>query len=304
MRSVLPEWYPLTDDQRREIFQSGVIVFDTSSLLTLYRLSYEDRSRVLDLMRTLNSRLWLPYHVGLEFQKNRLKVYHDQLRAYEDIKGSVEKLSNQLLLSLRAHPVLTQSSIRREIGDRLNGIERYIEELKEEQHPKDLIDPQTRDGVRDAMDEIFDGRMGQPTEASQEQLDEAARRYAARIPPGYEDAAKPEPERYGDYLIWTETLSYVSGSGDPPTPLAFVTEDKKEDWWLLDPVTRRRVGPRPELIREAASLGVAPVFVASLRRFFEEGAAIIGWAETKLGEYAPVRDDSGSTEEGDDKSGI
>jgi hypothetical protein len=74
---------------------------------------------------------------------------------------------------------------------------------------------------------------------------EAQARIDRQQPPGYRDAKKPAPERYGDVLIWYELLDKAEVTKQP---VVFVTDDDKEDWWQI--VAGQKLGPRPELREE------------------------------------------------------
>ncbi len=124
MKDVLPEWYQLEDEQRAGLLVDAIIVFDTNSLLTLYRLSESDRSLVIDLLEALSDRIWIPHQTAFEFHKNRLEVVREQLEAYEETRGRIATLRKQIVDSVRSHPVLSQSEIRTEINDRLLALER------------------------------------------------------------------------------------------------------------------------------------------------------------------------------------
>src|SRR5207248_9390177 len=79
-------------------------------------------------------------------------------------------------------------------------------------------------------------------------LTAAQERFDKRIPPGYKDVGEKAGERaYGDALLWEEILRHAKEAG---RPVIFVTEERKEDWWLVH--EGARIGPRPELIAEFA----------------------------------------------------
>jgi hypothetical protein len=288
MRDAVPEWYPLSDDERELVLQTGTFVFDASSLLSLYRMSLDDRRLVVDLLHAVGDRVWIPYQVALEYQRNRLSVYFQQTNAYEQLVRKIAALREQLVESLREHPVLTQPDIRREIEDRLNSLARFVAEKRRERHPADLADPNAMDGVRDGLDSVFGvGNVGPRVVLDDALLAEARKRFERRIPPGYEDTKrKDEPERFGDYFVWKQTLDQV-GAGSDSRPLMLVTEETKRDWWLFDPAGRI-AGPRPELVTEAAGLGIRPFWLADIRTFFTAVAGHLRWAQTELGAYTPV----------------
>lgn len=94
------------------------------------------------------------------------------------------------------------------------------------------------------MSDLFDGKVAEQPE--QKDIDarekEAERRMQAKIPPGYMD------KRPGDFLIWTEMKEKAKAAN---LPILFVTDDRKEDWWLEQ--SGKTIGPRPELRQEFAA---------------------------------------------------
>ncbi len=78
---------------------------------------------------------------------------------------------------------------------------------------------------------------------------EGRARYKSQIPPGYsDDKEKPEPAKFGDLVIWLETIEYAKNQ---KKPIVFVTDDNKVDWWRFSSNGKGRLlGPRPELISE------------------------------------------------------
>ena len=98
-----------------------------------------------------------------------------------------------------------------------------------------------------ALTDLFDSRVG--TGFSTDELSdiyaEGAERYEKSIPPGFKDKAKPEPERYGDLVLWREVLAK---GRTLKLPVIFVTDDSKDDWWQN--FKGRTMGPRVELIEE------------------------------------------------------
>jgi hypothetical protein len=105
------------------------------------------------------------------------------------------------------------------------------------------------DSVLTDLDELLAGRIGTPLEEQDREaaIKEAERRRIARIPPGYADGDKGDPEsRAGDYLVWRQLLNEAKLHN---TPILFVSDDTKEDWVRLGS-RNENLGPRPELVLE------------------------------------------------------
>lgn len=73
---------------------------------------------------------------------------------------------------------------------------------------------------------------------------EADERYAKKVPPGYKDNKK-DSNKYGDFIIWKETLRFAK---EKSCSIIFVTRDLKEDWFqVLHGMT---CGPCQKLLEE------------------------------------------------------
>lgn len=103
------------------------------------------------------------------------------------------------------------------------------------------------DPLLEKINEIFEKKVG--VSFSEEELKklfaDGERRYKEKIPPGYKDVNKSENERFGDLILWSEILN-KSKSSD--VDIIFISDDKKEDWWLEH--QGKTISPRPELIKE------------------------------------------------------
>lgn len=238
----------------------AVIVVDANVLLDLYRLSRREREQVLDALRAVGDRAWLPYQAGLEYHRNRLAVIRGRSGVYEELRK---------IAGLRSHD---------EMRDRLNGLglpDEIVDQIRDElgalhtQLDRAMSEFRTLvghleaeqiisgteavgvDPVRDALNELFDGRTGaRPDEdVRRDQVKEALRRIESETPPGYKDAGKKSDEqRAGDYLVWCEVLDKAAEANEVGQALVFVTSDAKEDWYGRS--QGAPLGPRPQLTRE------------------------------------------------------
>jgi hypothetical protein len=171
---------------------------------------------------------------------SRPGVISDQVKAYKEF----EKKFDQLLGELRhasAHPF---------VGDELlSSAESLFDRLRSEltsraTHLEEML---VQDPVRNRLSRILDGRVSSYLDAGdlKKIASDGRERYERKTPPGYQDASKPEPKRYGDLIIWNELLRRAK---EKQLPLVFITDDQKEDWWLR--LSGRTLGPRPELAQE------------------------------------------------------
>ncbi|WP_146605007.1 PIN-like domain-containing protein [Jiangella anatolica] len=250
LRKEFWEYYPPSERELEILWRDGTIILDANVLLHLHRYGKKTRDEFVNALTRNSERLWIPYQVALEYQRNRLGVVHSQLDAYSKIEGliteSVENVSKGFA-ALKAHPVTEGpylARFRRSVKALLDGISQQQSEHRD----------QLRGGIADdevwrAVSDLYEGRVGPAnTEEKLRRIyEEGAARYDEKVPPGYLDAGKEEPDRYGDLVVWKQILESVSAD---PRPVIFVTDDAKEDWW--NRVHGKTTGARVELLREFA----------------------------------------------------
>ncbi|MFN6482491.1 MAG: PIN domain-containing protein [Nostoc sp. DedQUE02] len=252
MRNLFPGYYQPTEEEFAELWKECIFSFDTNVLLRIYQYSPKTRERFFDILHKLKQRIWIPYQVAYEFHKNRLTKISDQSKAYDDIQRILDKNLQNLKGDLGKYNI--HSTI--EINKIIEPIERITKKVKnnlrktKQAHP-DLINS---DELLDKLTEILDSRIGQPY--SKDKLNaiykDAEKRFKELIPPGYKDVKKPEPDKYGDAILWFQLIEYAKLE---KKPIIFITDDEKEDWWLEH--EGRIISPRPELAQEVlAEAGV------------------------------------------------
>ncbi len=249
MRDSFYGYYPPSDNEFEELWSSGLIILDASTLLNLYRYSSPTSGEFIGVLRSLRDRLWIPYQVGLEFQRNRLDVIDQQIQAYDVVLNTIssaQKSIEQELNRYKKHSTLNADELLADYEAATNRIVQKISESKDS-HVSSAPTALRADPVWIAVTELLDGRVGQAfdNEELSRIYEEGDRRYSAKTPPGYRDASKEVPDRYGDLVLWKEVLRKV---GTEPTTAIFVTDDNKEDWWRI--VRGQTLGPRIELIEE------------------------------------------------------
>src|SRR5216683_7745877 len=104
MRKLFPGYYGLSDEQLSDLWEKSIFVFDTNILLHIYRYKPETRERFFfEILEKLKSRIWIPYQVAHEFQKQRLAVMEEQANAYDEVTDLLGKLSNGLKKELNKY---------------------------------------------------------------------------------------------------------------------------------------------------------------------------------------------------------
>lgn len=282
-RSTFSEWYAPDEQTITDIISNGTIALDTNVLLSLYRISAVARQDLLTLLGDdrIRPRLFIPYQVGLEYQRRRVSVANDQNIGYKNLETRIEKVRNALseLAVKESDNDIRDNQVRDELNAATDiaakntnrALDKLTTKVQSIQQTHVIADKQLTgaDPVRDALEELFSdtGQVGtKPTDEELAALKrEATKRYETKTPPGYEDAsgkdAKEDPS--GDYLIWRELLDLAASK---PGPIMFVTDDKKADWYEKDK-QKRILGPRVELRIEMSTVNADPYHQTPLNSF-------------------------------------
>ncbi|MBD3290899.1 hypothetical protein GF337_18975 [candidate division KSB1 bacterium] len=173
------------------LWEKATFVFDSNILLNLYRLQSTARNSLLNVLEKLNDRIWIPYHVGLEFYRNRLNTISKQEELVRKIKKPVKNISSSLAgefskLNIRErHFPIDIGSFYTELDKLSDKFLDNIEEIIKKQ--QGITDD---DHIRDEIEHLFTGRVGIPPK-NQDILNklknEGKDRCKNKIPPGFKD---------------------------------------------------------------------------------------------------------------------
>jgi len=249
MKKKFFEYYSYSNKDFKEIWNDGLFVFDTSFLLSLYRYKKETSEEFIKILEKISDRIWLPYHIGYEYYKNRLNVIKDIENGCNEIKNQLNSNFNKL------HGEINQLSSKYsrfpfEITEKnVKSISKIIEEKRKEvsKHLEKIPDRNKKDDILDAIEKLFKKKVGESytKENTIKIEEEGEKRYKRKIPPGYIDSNKGDKNKYGDLIIWHQIIDKAK---EKSCPIIFVNDDRKEDWWRKS--NKENIGPRPELIKE------------------------------------------------------
>ncbi|WP_429956057.1 PIN-like domain-containing protein [Gluconobacter japonicus] len=264
MKKEFSGYYAPTENEYQRLWQEGIIALDANVLLNLYRLPASARDELLAVLTSLKDRLWIPYQVALEYQRRRLTVIASERNSTEQALSKAHELfqniSEQIIslqidkrgLGLKPEPLIEDLKIA---NDKL------ITAITSVQSSQ--LDITMSDSVRDKLDVLFSGRVGEEPK-NQEELDilisDGQSRYDCSIPPGFSDAGKEKnpkeavfyhdglnyQRKFGDLILWRQLIAHAKNT--EKKVVLFITSDRKEDWWWRE--HGKTIGPRPELIRE------------------------------------------------------
>lgn len=260
-------YFDYTQEEYKQIWETATFVFDTSSLLNLYKYKEETRDEFFKTLDKIKDRLWIPHHIALEFNKNRLTVISNEIGNFSKIIKTISGLESHLAsninsLSLKKTHKIDTDKIYEQIKSLAEKINKDLESQLEKE-----IKLKGKDPIRDKIFELFDGKVGsRPTEqkAINELEKEAERRFELEIAPGFGDSNKDElcfdkglqyQKKYSDYIIWQQILE--QSKNIESKNLIFVTGDsKKGDWFLtIEAKGAKVIQPKPEILDEALNIG-------------------------------------------------
>lgn len=245
MKEYFPGFYHSAQDACLDFQQNSLIVIDAYLLLDLFRISESREFIELLKKESIKKNLWLPY--------DSVWLYHQLMQSVlmEQIDKVKSTLSYLTLFKQNAEDKCTHPYI----GDELmKKTDQLIAELKEklDQESKDLADTLQNkdDSIIASIDDLYPkDKIGIEYNATElEQLyDEASKRYANEIPPGYlcDDSCKNERIKYHDYIIWNEIQRRIK---DDKKSIVFVTNRIRPDWFFI--YDDKVIGPRKELVNE------------------------------------------------------
>jgi PIN like domain len=235
MRASFPSHYVRKDEAFfAHLWAHGHFVFDANMLLNFFRYSAETRADLYRLLTraSVSNRLWIPYHVALEYHRHIYAVRYEPIGACAELAEQLKKARNKLRADEHRARVDKLSTELAQLTDEAKS--RYFSSDEDEWIHK--------------IGELFDGKVGNSWDEKRlaDIYKEGEERYKKKIPPGFADASsKSGNERYGDLIVWKQIVEFATSK---PPGIIFVTDDAKDDWWLR--MGGQTVGPHPLLLEE------------------------------------------------------
>jgi hypothetical protein len=274
MKDLFPGYYRPSEDEFSDLWQNCVFILDTNVILNLYRYSEESRNDFIKVLHKIETRLWIPHQVALEFQENRTKVIEEQEKKFDSIKGILEDNQSRITGELSKFPSVNHEKL-------IDKISQLFVEFLDEIKPLEAkqLKSNDHDYIRDIVDNLFKGKIGDPpTELELKSIyEEGEERYKIQYPPGFKDQQPKKSKdsylcngmafkrEYGDLILWKEILKEVKARNW--THIIFITDDAKEDWWREE--KGKTIGARPELVEEICKAGASIFYMYTPERFLE-----------------------------------
>eukprot|EP01028_Stygiella_incarcerata_P002879 TRINITY_DN1548_c1_g1_i3.p1 TRINITY_DN1548_c1_g1~~TRINITY_DN1548_c1_g1_i3.p1 ORF type:complete len:379 (+),score=-60.44 TRINITY_DN1548_c1_g1_i3:313-1449(+) len=290
MKDVFSGFYTTSQEDLIELVNQDNIlfIFDTNVLLYLYSYTKETRDNFFKILDKLSGKIWLPYHVGLEYQRKRLGIVRDEKAIYrkinthlDSVKKIFEKDLKELNLNIREPKLsdLTQK-LKKNIVELIDNYQEDVSEFDEKQPCVN-----SSDEIRKELDKYFLNKVGvKPTnDFIKEIIEDGKTRYSNKVPPGYMDEKdkKGYPNfsfenieytpMYGDLIIWKQIIE--KAKDENIKSIVFITDDEKEDWiYEIDSGGKKKIGARAELRQEIQKeADISNFEILSTTKFMELG---------------------------------
>lgn len=230
--------------------RSTIFILDTNILLDMGRLPLYASVHFLNLLKTIQDRLWIPRQVYTEFEKNKMKVFGDISKRYDKLERELQNKNQNF--SKELEKTLSNAVERNYMGiEQLNQsifgkIDEISEDIKEffSRESQKIEIKKFEDFRKELFDFVANLRVGREISVSERLgiLSEGELRYKYQIPPGFKDEGKDKEninpqEKFGDLFLWKEILEIPGKKIFPSlTDIVFVTNDQKEDWFIDDKI--------------------------------------------------------------------
>lgn len=263
MKEQFKGYYNLSNSEFEELWDNAIFIFDTNVLLNLYRYQSSTRDSLLSVMEKLKDKIWIPYHVGLEFQRNRLTVIAEQHKRFVEVQSIIENSISTMMnefntLQLKnRHSHINPDKLIDDIRKLQSDFLTELTALEEKS-----INVNSEDEILDRLDKLFKDKVGNPPEKQEDIIkifSEGENRYKFNIPPGYKDSGKDDKapdeftyggitykRKFGDLIIWKQIINHALK--EKLKNIIFITDDAKADWWWkINSNGPKTIGVRPEL---------------------------------------------------------
>lgn len=270
------------------------VILDTNCLLEIHRKSTSDQEAILTVLRGIKKFVWIPAQVNEEYEKNYRHVKKTAEEKYSEVTKQIKQATVNARNSLEKQFIQYKGNNYPKINELDAIILAKLSEIDEEaakyqkviqaeiQRNKLMLE---NDKTTEFLEDIeVSERVGAPFTYRQRIniYTEGNTRYQHKIPPGYEDNGKRKNDetsldKYGDLLIWKQILRHSESSGKS---VIFITNDAKEDWWLLDS-NKKPVEPRQELLDEFREYSEKSYIMLNLSMFIQYVNQLYGYTDPR-----------------------
>ncbi|TGY88083.1 hypothetical protein E5329_25865 [Petralouisia muris] len=217
-----------------------LIVLDTNVLLELYRQPANISLDVINALKEIQNRIYVPRQVYDEYLKHFHKICGDEKKRYKNITRDLNDFFKNLQKDItskigeyRKHNYTDISKLQNDLNKEIKDAQNIIASF-EENHNAEIqlnIDFLENDKVKEFVDLLqIQGNIGEKILFSKKLslLQEGQIRYDNLIPPGFLDYTKDGEAKFGDLFVWKDIITIAK---EKSSNIIFVCNDTKDDWW-------------------------------------------------------------------------
>ena len=241
MKKHFPGFYPYNNQELKDLLGKSTIVFGASVLLDLLKISYG-----MDFLDIVNEkigieRLWLPYDTAWLYHERLATVVDEQIKNVDSAASALNRLKASFSDNGQ-HPY---------IPDTLKvGFDNMMKKIKDalDKDRNFLLGHLNNSDLRKRIDELFQGRIGEPYEQNQlEQLyQESEERHKQRRHPSIDfSSSKNIRIRHHRLIVWKQIERYAQ---EEQKPIVLVLNRITPNWFFI--YNDAMVRPHQNLINE------------------------------------------------------
>lgn len=241
MKKHFPGYYTYTRQEQKELLSKSTIVFGASVLLDVLKISYGKLFLDIVSKKIDSNRLWLPYDTAWLYHERLSKVIDEQIKNVDSAASALNRLRDSFSDNGQ-HPYISDP-LKVDFDNMMHRLKDALE--------KDRVFLQSHLNnslLRKRIDEIFQGRIGDPYEESQlEQLfQESEDRHNQRKHPSLVfSSSKNIRIRHHRLIVWKQIERYAK---QEKKPIVLVLNRITPNWFFIYNDTMVR--PHQNLINE------------------------------------------------------
>lgn len=241
MKQHFPGFYPYNNQELKDLLGKSTIVFGASVLLDLLRISYG--KDFLDIVNEKigTERLWLPYDTAWLYHERLANVVDEQIKNVDSAAAALNRLKASFSDNGQ-HPYIPDT-LKVDFDKMMNKIKDALDKDR-----NFLLGHLNNSSLRKRIDEIFQGRIGEPYEQNQlEQLyQESEERHKQRMHPSIDFSSNKNIRiRHHRLIVWKQIERYAK---EKQKPIVLVLNRITPNWFFI--YNDAMVRPHQNLINE------------------------------------------------------
>lgn len=241
MKQHFPGFYPYNNQEIKDLLGKSIIVFGASVLLDLLRISYG--KDFLDIVNEKigTERLWLPYDTAWLYHERLANVVDEQIKNVDSAASALNRLKASFSDNGQ-HPYIPDT-LKVDFDKMMNKIKDALDKDR-----NFLLGHLNNSALRKRIDEIFQGRIGEPYEQNQlEQLyQESEERHKQRRHPSIDFSSNKNIRiRHHRLIVWKQIERYAK---EKQKPIVLVLNRITPNWFFI--YNDAMVRPHQNLINE------------------------------------------------------